>query len=223
MEVNNTYGFFAVSFLLILVLLCWMIYRSYPPFIRFEQRTTQLFERNFGKPQMNYTDGIVNSGLTFLATYGSAPYISLTTCFIALFLFVKGDRALAVWLLGVVSTGGIFGIILKKIFRRNRPAGHLSFDTGHSFPSGHAIASTLFFLAILLVFLPTVQSLAIRMFLMGLIYLVWGSILFSRLYFHAHHIGDLLAGVSLGVFWVTTSMYVYNIAVDVLQTLLNKI
>lgn len=221
MKINNTYKFFAVNFLLILVLLCWMIYHNFPAFIHFEKRITQVFERLFGKPQMNYSDGIVNSGLTFLVTYGSAPYISIMTCFIAAFLFVKGDRALAVLLLGIVSTGGIFGIVLKKIFRRSRPTAHLSFDTGYSFPSGHAIASTLFFLAILLVFIPTVQSFAVRMILRVLIFLVWGGLLFSRLYFHAHHIGDLLAGISLGVFWVLTSMIIYNEFSDLLELLLN--
>lgn len=220
MQVDNTYQLIASSFLISLVLLCWMIYRKFPPFIRFEQRTTELFKQQFGNPQMSYTNGVKDGVLTFLATYGSAPYISVTTVFIGVFLFIKGDRGLAIWLLGVVSTGGIFGIILKKIFRRKRPYKHLPFDTGHSFPSGHAIASTLFFLALLLVFVPTVQSLAIRIILMGLIYLVWGGILFSRLYFHAHHIGDLLAGVSLGFFWVLTSMRVYHLVVGVLDGLL---
>lgn len=220
-KINSAYGFFAVSFLLILLLLCWMVYNQFPPLIQFEKKITKVFEQLFGKPQMNYSDGIMNSGLTFLATYGSAPYISITTCFIAVFLFVKGDRGLAVWLLSIVSTGGIFGIILKNIFRRSRPTGHLSFDTGYSFPSGHAIASTLFFLAILLVFISPVQSFAMRMVLKGLIYLVWGGMLFSRLYFHAHHIGDLLAGISLSVFWVLTSMFIYNQINHQLETFLN--
>lgn len=205
------HGFFAVSSFMILGLLCWMVYRNFTPFIRFEKKTGQLFQQHFGNPDMNYSDGIVNSGLTFLATYGSAPFISITTCFIAGFLFINGYTGLAIWFLGVVSTGGIVGIFLKRIIRRNRPKNHLSFDHGFSFPSGHAIASTLFFLAILLVFLPMIQDIAIRLSLMGLVYLVWSGILFSRLYFHAHHIGDLLAGISLGVFGVMTSMLIYSV------------
>lgn len=214
-KVNDTYAFFAISFFILLGLLCWMVYRNYPSFIRFEQKTTQFFEKQFGHPQMNYSDGLKNGVLTFLATYGSPTFISITTVVIALIFIIKIDIGLTLWFLGVVSTGGIFGIFLKNIFRRKRPVEHLPFDTGHSFPSGHAIASTLFFLAILLVFLPSVQSLALKMLLLGLIYVIWGGILFSRIYFHAHHIGDLLAGVSLGIFWVLTSMVVYNRVVEI--------
>lgn len=209
-QVHTMYKWISVSYFIVLILLCWMIYQKFPPFIRFEKKATQFFKHHFGQPQMGYSDGVLNSVLTFLATYGSAPYISLLTTFIGGFLFLKGEWGLAIWLLGVVSSGGIFGIFLKKLFRRERPDEHLAFDTGYSFPSGHAIASTLFFLAMLLVFLPAIPSVMIRTLLMGLVYLVWAGILFSRMYFHAHHLGDLLAGISLGVFWVLTSMSVYN-------------
>lgn len=208
--------FFAVTFLILLSLLCWLVYRKNSAFIQFEEKTTQFFQRKFGNTQMSYSNGLMNSVLTFLATYGSPTFVSIITVIIGLIFFITVDRGLAIWLLGVVSTGGIFGIFLKKIFQRERPDEHLPFDTGYSFPSGHAIASTLFFLSILLVFLPIVPNLAIRIILMGLIYLVWASILFSRMYFHAHHIGDLLAGVSLGVFWVLTSMSVYNLLVNIM-------
>lgn len=216
-HVQDSYHFIAIIFLILLSLLCWMVYRNVSLFIRFEEKTTEFFQRQFGNPQMGYADGLINSVLTFLATYGSPTFVSIFTVFIGLIFFIKVDRMLAVWLLGVVSTGGIFGIFLKNIFRRERPSEHLAFDTGYSFPSGHAIASTLFFLSILLVFLPIVPSLVIRIILMGLIYLVWGSILFSRMYFHAHHIGDLLAGVSLGIFWVLASMSVYNLVVKMIE------
>lgn len=221
--VQDTYHFFAVTFLILLSLLCMMVYRNFSVFIRFEEKTTEFFQRQFGNPQMSYSEGFMKSVLTFLATYGSPTFVSIITVFMGLIFFITIDRGLATWLLGVVSTGGIFGIFLKNIFQRSRPAEHLPFDTGFSFPSGHALASTLFFLAILLVFLPFVPNLAIRMILMGVICLVWGSILFSRLYFHAHHIGDLLAGISLGIFWVLTSMSVYNMAVNRFQILFNEI
>lgn len=213
-NINGSYLFFAISFLIILAILCWMFGRKYPPFIQFEEKVTQLFRRQFGNPQMNYADGLINSVLTFLATYGSPTLVSVLTVFIGMIFFVTVDRGLAIWLLGVVSSGGIFGIFLKNLFKRKRPEEHLPFDDGYAFPSGHAIASTLFFLAILLVFLPMVESMMLRILLMGIIFLIWGGILFSRIYFHAHYIGDLFAGVALGVFWVLASMNVYNFVAD---------
>lgn len=217
MKVSNTHRFFAVSSLVLLGFVFLMVSSEFSPFIQLEQKTAQLVEQSFGYPQMSYSNGLGNSMLTFLATYGSATYISITTSIIAVIFFLKGDKGLAIWFLGVVSSGGIFGIFLKNFFKRERPMNHLSFDDGFSFPSGHAIASTLFFLAILLVFLPLVQNLPIRILLTGLGFLVWGAILFSRIYFHAHFVGDLLAGVSLGVFWVLASMNVYNFVVNIVE------
>lgn len=214
MKVSMIHAFLAISSFVILGILCGMIYYQFSPFIRMEQKTTQRFQNVFGKPQMNYSDGIMNSILTFLVTYGSAPFISIAAILIAIILFIQGYMGLAIWFLGVVSSGGIFGIFLKRIFQRNRPSQHLSSDRGFSFPSGHAIASTLFFLAILLVFLPAIQNAVVRTIFMVLVILVWNTILFSRLYFHAHHLGDLLAGVSLGVFGVMTSMFVYNFVIN---------
>lgn len=206
----NTYGGLAVISLIILGIVSWMVYAEFSPFLTLEDAIQSFFQRTFGNPSMTYSDGIGNSLLTFLATYGSASYLSMATVLIAIYLFVKRQPVAAVWFLGVVSTGGIFGILLKNILQRTRPISHLPFDSGFAFPSGHAIASTLFFLSILLVFLPKIQKDLIRTPLAILIYFVWAGILFSRLYFHAHRLGDLVAGVSFGIFWVTIASFVYN-------------
>lgn len=216
-KMNENYQLIAWSFLFVLGLLCWMVSQKFTPFIRFEQQTRQLFQQQFGQPQMNYSDGWLNSVLTFLVTYGSATFLSIATSIIGALLFLTGDRSLGIWFIGVVSTGGLFGVLLKNIFQRNRPLEHLPFDQGFSFPSGHAIASSLFFLSLLFVFLPMIQHFAVRTGLTILVLFAWGGILFSRLYFHAHHLGDLLAGVSLAFFWVTTSIVVHNKVVDVFQ------
>lgn len=210
MEVKSIYSWLAVGSLSMLVIVSWMVGAHFKPFIKLEEKVHYLFEKFFGHPQMTRADGPVSGVLTFLVTYGSAPFLSLASVVIAFFLFINHYRFLAIWLLGVVSTGGLFGVLLKKKFKRKRPIDHLSFDTGFSFPSGHAIASTLFFLTILLVLLPFIQVTVVRVLLSVFVTFIWFGILFSRLYFHAHHLGDLLVGVSLGVFWVMSAMLMYD-------------
>lgn len=209
MQVNNATGWLWFGSLLVFLTVSWMIWVNFPPLLAFERKVYQTFQKRFGHPHLSYSDGLGNAWLTFLVTYGSAPYLSAFTVVIAFVLALNGYVLLAIWLLGVVSTGGIFGSILKRIFKRERPAKCLDSENGYSFPSGHAIASTLFFGSLLLVFLPNIQLEIIRYALAFLLSFNWLGILFSRLYFHAHHLGDVVVGVSYALFWVESAMFIY--------------
>ena len=207
---NNIYGWLSLFFFFVFSLVTWMIWISFEPWIKLEHKINMIFYKFFGQPKMTYSEGLGNSVLTFLVTYGSAPFLSAITVLIALFLFLKREFLLGIWFMGVVSTGGIFGIVLKNIFRRKRPYNHLSVESGYSFPSGHAIASTLFFWSLVLVFFPRIEVILLRVLLTITALLIWFGILFSRLYFHAHHLGDLSVGASYGVFWVMNAIMIYQ-------------
>lgn len=210
MAINNLYLLFSLLAFLIFSLVSWMVWTNYRPWIRLEARINAFFYAVFGQPEMTYGDGFGNALLTFLVTYGSAPFLSAITVLIALCFFLKGDFLLGLWFMGVMSTGGIFGLVLKNIFRRKRPHNHLSVESGYSFPSGHAIASTLFFLSLVFVFLPKIEIVLLRLPLIMMALSAWLAILFSRLYFHAHHLGDLIVGASYGIFWVMNALMIYQ-------------
>lgn len=203
-----------LSALLILGILAWMVYYDFSSLLELEKNVNQLFQNFFGNPSMTYSANIGNSIMTFLADYGGAKPLSIATLVVAAFLLVKKETFLSIWFVGVVSTGGILGILLKNIFQRTRPFNHLALDDGFSFPSGHAIVSTLFFLTLILFFLPRIQDYFWRMTLISGSYILWFGILFSRLYFHAHHLADILAGVSYGIFWVTSAISVYYFLIN---------
>lgn len=200
----------AVSSLIIFGLISLMVYYDSTLLNEIENITGSFFKKVFGNPTMTYSDGIINALMTFLAKYGSATFLSIATIIIGVFLVQKHHKNLAIWFLGVVSTGGVIGILLKKSFQRMRPIEHLIVDSGFSYPSGHAITSTLFFVFILLVFLPQIKNKIIRKNLGTLIFLIWPGILFSRLYFHAHYLGDVLSGIAFSVFWVAISIILYD-------------
>lgn len=210
MHVNNATGWIWFGSLFIFLIISWMIWIEFPLLIDLERKVYTAFQKEFGHPRLSYSDGIVTGWLTFLVTYGSAPYLSALTVVIALILGLQGYVLIAIWLLGVVSTGGIFGTFLKKMFKRARPKKCLDSESGYSFPSGHAIASTLFFGSFVLVFLPNIESEIIRIALIFLLTFTWFGILFSRLYFHAHHLSDVIVGFFYGLFWVQSAMFIYN-------------
>lgn len=214
--INNLFFWFAVSAFLIFSVVSWMVWMNFRPWIRLETKINVFFYSVFGQPEMTYSDGLGNAVLTFLVTYGSAPFLSGITVLIGFFFSLKGEFLLGLWFVSVMSSGGIFGIFLKNIFRRKRPHNHLSVESGYSFPSGHAIASTLFFLSLVFVFLPRIELSLIRIPLIITALSAWGSILFSRLYFHAHHLGDLIVGASYGVFWVMCATMIHQWLLNVL-------
>ncbi len=214
MMINRMVLFATLAFF-IFSLVSWMVWTNYHPWIRLEARINTYFYSVFGQPEMTYSDGLGNAVLTFLVTYGSAPFLSAITVLIAFIFSLKGEFLLAFWFMSVMSTGGIFGIFLKNIFRRKRPSNHLSVESGYSFPSGHAIASTLFFLSLVFVFLPKIEIPLIQILLTFVSLSVWLTILFSRLYFHAHHLGDLIVGASYGIFWVANAIIIYQKLLDV--------
>lgn len=207
---DNKVGWLTIILLVTFLSVSWMVWIRFTPFIQLEKKVALLFEKLFGHPQMTYSNGFFNALLTFLVNYGSAFYLSSATVVISIFLFLKGEFYLGVSFLGVMSTGGILGGVLKNFFKRPRPNNSLAVDSGYSFPSGHAIASSLFFWTIILLLVPALTVGPLRIFLSLIFFMLWFLIIFSRLYFHAHHLGDLIVGVSYAIFWVRSGIFIYQ-------------
>jgi undecaprenyl-diphosphatase len=94
---------------------------------------------------------------------------------------------------------------MKLAFERPRPEFrdvHLTLHT-FSFPSGHAMVSIAVYGAVAVVILRRVRTPAARAALIGGVALLVGSIGFSRVYLGAHYVSDVLAGISLGLAWLT--------------------
>lgn len=164
----------------------------------------------FGEPKMQFGHGFLNNYMTALATYGDVLTFVVMSIVIAIILLFKRYYVLSLWLLATVASGGILGIIFKDIIHRHRPYDHLLADTGFSFPSGHSLSSTLIVIIIFAVFLPKVKHRAIQVLIAGLLSVLWVSILFSRMYFHAHFLTDVIGGVSLGIVWVMAAILIYR-------------
>jgi undecaprenyl-diphosphatase len=111
----------------------------------------------------------------------------------------RGARHEALSLL-VVPAGELLNLLLKNAFQRPRPV--LALPLVHlstfSFPSGHAVASTVFYgAACALVFRHT-RSAPLRTIAgciaAGMVLLVCAS----RVYLGAHYLSDVLAGIAVG-------------------------
>jgi membrane-associated phospholipid phosphatase len=119
---------------------------------------------------------------------------------LGLWRFQRRDPG-AVRMLAVVPAGMLLNVGLKNLFQRPRPTleeplVHLS---TYSFPSGHAVASTVFYGALCaLVFMHT-RSAALRALAVVLCMAMVLLVTFSRVYLGAHYLSDVVAGVSVGL------------------------
>lgn len=122
---------------------------------------------------------------------------------LALVLLRRGQQRSALALL-VVPTGMVVNVGLKESFQRVRPTldDPLVQLATYSFPSGHAVASTVFYgMACALVF-AHVRSRAWRALAATVAVFMVLVVTFSRVYLGAHYPSDVVAGVAVGTICV---------------------
>ncbi|MEE9093911.1 phosphatase PAP2 family protein [Helicobacter pylori] len=119
--------------------------------------------------------------------------------------------ALALWFFPSILLGEITLKLLKYFVARPRPVtnGELVFAHNFSFPSGHALASALFYgsLALLLCY----SNANNRIKTIGATILLFWIFLMSydRVYLGVHYPSDVLGGFLLGVAWSCCSLALY--------------
>ena len=125
--------------------------------------------------------------------------ILAVTVLLAMWRLYRRDRA-AVLSLAVVPAGPLLNVGLKHLFQRVRPVVpeplvHLA---TYSFPSGHAVASTLFYGTVCALVFQRVKSPAWRVATaVGAVVMVL-LVTSSRVYLGAHYLSDVIAGVAVG-------------------------
>lgn len=136
-----------------------------------------------------------------LTDLGGATFIAALTAVIVAFLIYKKLYYKALLMLTAVGGAAVLNLILKGVFERARPDlwAHLVTEDSFSFPSGHAMASSIFAFAIIAVLWGSKwQPLAVGL---GIIYIFLVG--FSRLYLGVHFPTDILAGWAVSLAWVS--------------------
>lgn len=146
--------------------------------------------------------------LTFL---GSVKWIGTVVLISALWLFIKKKWSLGWFILLSSGMGSVFNIILKNIFKRQRPDIHrLISETGYSFPSGHSMGSFIFYGALLYMIIHYTRNKR-RQTLAGIIIaLLIFFIGLSRIYLGVHYPSDIIGGYTAGGAWLIICVMIYR-------------
>lgn len=157
--------------------------------------------------------------MAYASVLGSSEMILIVTVIIGIvFLFKRNWRYLFFFF--TLSVGGvILNFLLKILIQRERPGEDISYiETfnltlniqSYSFPSGHAMRATIFFLFLIYLIYQFVQRSAIKYSLYILfIALLIGAAL-SRIILEAHFATDVVGGVFISIAWFFLCLYYFH-------------
>jgi undecaprenyl-diphosphatase len=114
---------------------------------------------------------------------------------VAVWLWWRGARRLALWAVVTMVIGGVLSVALKVIVNRSRPVfpDPVTTASGYSFPSGHALNSMLCVGILVLVFLPVLGHVGrIIVYSVGAAVVVVTG--YDRVALGVHYLSDVIAG-----------------------------
>ena len=159
---------------------------------------------------VRHSDDLVRE-LKILTFFGSPLWFYLIVTPAVLWVWRRGHTRLAVFLVVTTLGGGLLDTIVKEAVGRPRPSlvDPVASAHGKSFPSGHAMSSTVAYGALLLVFLPAIGRKYRPAVFAGVVMLVL-AIGFSRLALGVHYISDVVGGFVLGLAWLAASTAAFS-------------
>lgn len=142
-------------------------------------------------------------GAEELTALGSASVLTLVSASVVGFLLLTGSRRSAAFVVIAVGGGALLSTALKYAFGRDRPdvVPHLTHFASPSFPSGHAMLSTVTYLTLGALVAQIQERKRERAYVVGLAIGVAALVGFTRVYLGVHNPSDVLAGWAGGVAW----------------------
>jgi membrane-associated phospholipid phosphatase len=175
--------------------LCVVEVVTHGPLIALDQQVVERLNR------YNIGDHDAVDVARFVSALGSTMFLALVATALVVIIGVKQRRRRAAIYLALTSLVG-FGLDqgLKSVIGRNRPVlDHAAAHAlGHSFPSGHAMNSTIVYGALLIVAWQTLRTWTGRALALVTTTVVITAIAMSRVVLTVHYPSDVIAGIALG-------------------------
>jgi len=135
---------------------------------------------------------------------GSPFFVIGVSLIVAWRMARRGQEREAVLLVALCIGADALQALLKPVFQRERPSAFFGYPdpTSYSFPSGHAVLSICFYVALAAVIAPRIGSQMKKALVWGAAALMIALIGFTRIYLGVHYATDVLAGYAAGTVWL---------------------
>jgi undecaprenyl-diphosphatase len=150
--------------------------------------------------------------LETISWMGRPPILWLVTGLAVAYTWRHGAHRLTLFLLATTTGGAVMSTAIKLLVNRPRPAVDHPIVTalGKSFPSGHALSSTVVYGAVLLTFLPVLSG-RVRHAAVGATIALVLAIGSSRVLLGVHFLSDVAGGYVLGLAWLAAATSIFEI------------
>jgi undecaprenyl-diphosphatase len=142
----------------------------------------------------------LTEGMLWIADAHETVKLLAITALVAMWRVWRRDAG-ALRLLLVVPVAMLLNVALKVLMQRPRPQLHepLVHLATFSFPSGHAVASTVFYGVMCALVFTHARSRAVRSAAALVAVAMVLLVAFCRVYLGAHYLSDVIAGVAVGI------------------------
>jgi undecaprenyl-diphosphatase len=138
-----------------------------------------------------------------ITALGSWPVMTLLTAGTCLGTVLAGERRLSATLALAMLGVPVLSQFFKSLYGRERPrvVPHLETVASSSFPSGHTLASVVFFVTLALLCAGHARRKRLRVFLVGGSLAIGALVAASRVYLGVHFPSDVMGGGLVGIAW----------------------
>jgi undecaprenyl-diphosphatase len=167
----------------------------------------------------NEREAAMTTLFTTATNIGGTVGLGTIVAVVAATLFVRKERASAVFVLVTASTGALLNLGLKMIFERVRPdlASALAVARWYSFPSGHAMDSFIIFGALAYIALRQPWPWAAKSAGLAIALTTVLLVSVSRVYLGVHWASDIVGGWSAGTVWLTSAVVAFEMLLRLRQ------
>ncbi|WP_230203568.1 phosphatase PAP2 family protein [Bacillus massiliigorillae] len=162
--------------------------------------------RNFDYTIIEFIQSHISDRLTFVMkaiTFFGGKLGIVLGVLIASTIFFFFKKRYALYLILSSGLGALFNYFLKWLFQRERPDFYpLIVEHGYSFPSGHSMASFIFYTSLAVVLAKVAKNKLLDIVIAISFAVIVLLIGISRIYLGVHFPSDVVAGFAAGGFWV---------------------
>jgi undecaprenyl-diphosphatase len=150
--------------------------------------------------------------LKAVTVLGSTAVLCIVVGLAVILLAIRRLWRLALYLLVAGAGALVLNPVLKSLVGRLRPvlAHPIAHGTGSSFPSGHALGSTVCYGALLLVFLPAARG-RLRTVLIVAVAAIILAVGMSRILLGVHYVSDVVGGWAIGMIWLGITAFAFEL------------